>query len=65
MKDTLLDNLHMADINPRICGVEACAPGHSFGPAVREYFLLHYVVRGREYSAAGNGSTHCRRAKYS
>ena len=46
MKDTLLDNLHMADINPRICGVEACAPGHSFGPAVREYFLLHYVVRG-------------------
>ena len=44
MKDTLLDNLHMADINPRICGVEACAPGHSFGPAVREYFLLHYVV---------------------
>lgn len=47
MKDTLLDNLHMADINPRICGVEACAPGHSFGPAVREYFLLHYVVRGK------------------
>ena len=47
MKDTLLDNLHMADINPRICGVEACAPGHSFGPAGREYFLLHYVVRGK------------------
>lgn len=23
-----------------------CA-GHSFGPAVREYFLLHYVVRGK------------------
>ena len=37
----------MADINPSRCGVEACAPGHSFGPAVREYFLLHYVVRGK------------------
>ena len=64
MKDTLLDNLHMADINPRICGVEAGAPGHSFGPAVREYFCI-MLCAGREYSAAGNGSTHCRRAKYS
>ena len=73
MKDTLLDNLHMADINPRICGVEACAPGHSFGPAVREYFLLHYVVRGkgifrrgkREYTLqAGEIFVHCRLRRY-
>ena len=28
MKDTLLDNLHMADINPRICGVEALSLIH-------------------------------------
>ena len=44
--DLVLDNLHLQEINPRICGREVCAPGHTFGPAVREYYLLHYVVRG-------------------
>lgn len=43
----LLSNLHLTDINPRICGNEACAPCHSFGPAIREYHLLHYVVSGK------------------
>ena len=27
-------------------GWEACAPGHQFGPAVRHYYLLHYVLEG-------------------
>lgn len=45
-QDLVLSNLHLRDLNPRICGWEACAPGHTFGPAVREYHLLHYVVRG-------------------
>ena len=27
-------------------GWEACAPGHQFGPAVRHYHLLHYVLEG-------------------
>lgn len=42
----LLTDQHFHDLNPLIAGREACAPGHSFGPAVREYFLLHYVRRG-------------------
>lgn len=28
-------------------GFERCAPGHHFGPAVREYYLFHFVVRGK------------------
>lgn len=43
----ILTNRHLLDLNPLIAGEEECAPGHSFGPAVRRFFLLHYVRRGR------------------
>lgn len=33
-------------IRPVLYGEEQCTPGHSFGPAVRHYFLLHYIVDG-------------------
>lgn len=33
-------------IRPVLYGRQKCAPGHSFGPAVRHYFLLHYIVDG-------------------
>lgn len=34
------------NIRPVLYGEEQCAPRHSFGPAVRPYFLLHYIVNG-------------------
>ena len=53
----MLTNRHLSDLNPLIIGAEICEPGHSFGPAVRKYTLLHYVcsgtgtlyTRGRQY----------------
>lgn len=45
-KDIMIENAGLKDINPLICGEEVCAPEHSFGPARREYFLLHYVFSG-------------------
>ena len=35
------------DINPVQFGYENCQPSHHFGPALRTYWLLHYVVRGK------------------
>lgn len=35
------------DINPIDCGTEICAKNHSFGPAVRNNWLLHFVVSGK------------------
>lgn len=34
------------NIIPLDCGYQVCAPNHSFGPAVRPYYLLHYVLEG-------------------
>ena len=33
-------------------GEEACEPAHSFGPAVRGYYLLHYVASGKGHLMA-------------
>lgn len=35
------------DISPMQFGSEICSPSHSFGPALRTYWLLHYVVKGK------------------
>lgn len=48
LQDFMLENRHIPGVNPLIFGTEVCAPGHSYGPARREYYLIHYV-------AAGNG----------
>jgi len=35
-----------SDIEIKSCGIHYCLPGHEFGPAVRDHFLIHYIIRG-------------------
>ena len=47
MRDDVIVNRRLKDLNPLILGMEYCAPGKSFGPTVRKYTLIHCVLEGR------------------
>lgn len=38
------DSLGLAVFN---CGFQRCAPRHSWGPAMRDHYLIHYITSGR------------------
>ena len=42
-----LTNRHLPQLNPLIAGYQRCKPGHRFGPHIRSYTLLHYVLSGK------------------
>ena len=46
MNEIFLTNKYLHDINPLSCGKQICEAGHRFGPAQRDYFLLHYIHSG-------------------
>lgn len=53
MRELVLVNRHFTDLNPLHIGEERCAPGHQYGPAIRNYTLLHFVVSGTGYFMRG------------
>lgn len=52
-RESFLMNRHLKDLNPIVYGREDCAAGHTYGPAVRKYTLLHYVESGVGYYTVG------------
>ncbi|MBQ4517537.1 MAG: AraC family transcriptional regulator [Clostridia bacterium] len=44
--NNIIPNEGYTDINPVQFGYENCQGSHSFGPAVRTYWLIHFVVSG-------------------
>lgn len=42
-------NRNFNDMYLCYCGFEKCVPLHSFGPAIRPNYLLHYVLDGKGY----------------
>lgn len=45
--EILAADMGLRDLSPLFCGFEACESGHSYGPAVREHYIIHYVQSGK------------------
>lgn len=54
----LHSEMRSVDLDVHECGYENCAPGHSFGPAVREYYLFHYIFSGRGFFRTSENTYH-------
>lgn len=35
------------DLNMYRCGIEDCVSGHSWGPALRDHYIIHYITSGK------------------
>ena len=46
MRDIALINRNFHELNPLIIGEEECESGHTYGPAMRSYTLIHFVTDG-------------------
>jgi AraC-like DNA-binding protein len=45
------------DLNVYRCGIEECLPEHSWGPGVRDHYIIHVIISGRGCFTV-NGHTH-------
>lgn len=41
------ENKNFTELNPLFVGRERCIPSKQFGPAIRPYTLIHYIVKGK------------------
>jgi len=43
------------------CGHEQCKPSHSFGPAIRPHYLIHYILNGQGTFFVNNTAHHLKK----
>ena len=58
IKNKVIINKHYKGIDPKVCGWQDCESGHFYGPAVRSYWLLHFVVSGKGVFRTERGEHH-------
>lgn len=56
MKDRFIIPGQWHTVTPINYGYEECSPGHTFGPAVRKNYLLHFVFSGNGYFVRGGNT---------
>ncbi len=44
-----IDEPRHTDMNLYRCGIEDCKSGHSWGPAIRDHYIIHYILGGKGF----------------
>ncbi len=63
MIEYLSRNLHHTDLHLNQYGMEQCLPKHYHGPAVRDHYLIHYILEGSGKFVVGNQTYHLRKGE--
>lgn len=48
-----VENKKFTELNPVVFGYQKCIPGHSGGMTIRDYYLIHYVKKGKGFFEVG------------
>ncbi len=58
MFDNYFPALRHTDLNMYQCGSQKCPPGHGYGPAVRDHYLIHFIHSGKGFFQIKNRTWH-------
>jgi len=53
-KSVDLDNIKYIDLNVYNFGMHECMPGYSYGPTIRDHYIIHYIFKGNGCFYADN-----------
>jgi AraC-like DNA-binding protein len=59
----MIHSLNHTDLNMYQCGTENCDPGHFYGPAIRDHFLIHYISGGKGRFCIGEKTYHLQKGQ--
>lgn len=54
-KQNYTNNIELSIFN---CGIERCAPGQTWGPGIRDHYLIHYIISGSGTYIVGKQQYH-------
>ncbi|CZQ85281.1 helix turn helix arabinose operon control protein [Trichococcus palustris] len=63
-EDFFREEVYYKDLYYVTKGKEQCEPNHSFGPYMREYYLIHIIMKGKGYFEIGNSRFNLKQGQF-